>query len=191
MNIRIRSLLAGAASVVAAVASSAGDTAPRYAADGRLMFPSDYREWIFLTSGIDMSYSKIAATMGHSMFDNVFVPLDAYREFQRSGTWPENTVLVKEGRVGSQKGSINRHGKFQTADLMGVEAHVKDSKRFAAGWGFFEFQGEEPAVRIPETADCYVCHRQHGAVDSTFVQFYPTIFAVAAAKKTLAAGFKP
>ena len=191
MKIRIPALLVAAVSVLAAVTASAGDEAPRYAPDGRLMFPSGYREWIFLTSGIDMSYSKIAASIGHSMFDNVFVPLEAYREFQRSGRWPENTILVKEARAGSQKGSIYRHGKFQTADMMGVEAHVKDSKRFPAGWGFFEFQGEEPAVRIPEAADCYACHRQHGAVDSTFVQFYPTLIGIAASKKTLAPGFTP
>ena len=191
MNIRSRARLMGAACLFTAAISSAGEAVPRYAPDGRLLYPAGYREWIFLTSGLDMSYSKMAAVGGASMFDNVFVPLDSYREFQRSGTWPENTILVKEARTGSQKGSINRHGKFQTADMMGVEAHVKDTKRFAAGWGFFEFQGDEPAVRIPEAADCYACHRQHGAVDSTFVQFYPTLYGIAAAKKTLASGFTP
>ncbi len=30
---------------------------PKYTADGRLMFPENYREWVYLTSGIDMSYS--------------------------------------------------------------------------------------------------------------------------------------
>jgi len=177
--------------LLAASVSAAGAATPQYTPDGRLRFPTDYREWIFLTSGIDMSYSMIAAAMGHSMFDNVFVPVESYREFQRSGTWPENTILVKEARAGSQRGSINRHGKFQTADMLGVEAHVKDSKRFAAGWGFFEFQADEPAVRIPEAADCYACHRQHGAVDSTFVQFYPTLLGIAINKKTLTGGFRP
>lgn len=181
MQIRICSLVASVMLLFTASASMAGGAAPQYTRDGKLAFPSGYREWIFLTSGIDMSYSKIAATMGHSMFDNVFVPVDSYREFLRTGTWPEKTILVKEARAASQKGSINQHGKFQTADMLGVEAHVKDTKRFAAGWGFFDFQGNDPAERIPEAADCYACHRQHGAVDSTFVQFYPT----------LAGSFKP
>jgi hypothetical protein len=28
-----------------------------YAADGQLKMPEHYREWVYLTSGIDMSYS--------------------------------------------------------------------------------------------------------------------------------------
>jgi hypothetical protein len=191
MNNRIVCALLAAALFLAGSNCGAGEAAPVYTADGRLNFPSDYREWIFLTSGIDMSYNKAAASMGHSMFDNVFVPAEFYREFLRTGTWPERTILVMESRVAAEKGSINQRGKFQTAEMMGVEAHVKDSKRFTAGWGFFAFQGRGPAVRIPEAADCYACHRQHGAVDSTFVQFYPTLLGVATQKHTLAAGFKP
>jgi hypothetical protein len=175
----------------AAAGEASAEAAPRYTADGKLTFPAWYRQWVFLTSGVDMSYSKIAMDMGGSMFDNVFVPAEAYREFLRTGTWPEHTVIVKEARAAAQKGSINRHGKFQTSQMMGVEAHVKDSRRFSGGWAFFDFQGNEPAARIPEAADCYSCHRQHGAVDSTFVQFYPTLMSVAVQKHTLAPGFKP
>ncbi|MFZ0286516.1 MAG: cytochrome P460, partial [Terriglobales bacterium] len=43
---------------------------PTYTADGRLMFPANYREWIFLSSGVDMSYLPNAMQMKHSMFDN-------------------------------------------------------------------------------------------------------------------------
>ena len=35
--------------------------------------PENYREWIYLTSGIDMSYDPKGMDMGgHSTFDNVF-----------------------------------------------------------------------------------------------------------------------
>ncbi len=47
--------------------------APSYTADGRLNFASDYRKWIYLSSGIDMSYSPKPGMADHSMFDNVFV----------------------------------------------------------------------------------------------------------------------
>ena len=40
----------------------------------------------------------------------------------------------------------------------------------------------KPAVLLPATADCYACHQAHGAVDTTFTQFYPTAKAVAVAK---------
>jgi hypothetical protein len=164
---------------------------PAFLPDGRLIFPAQYREWIFLSSGLDMSYTEAAAMAGGSMFDNVFVNPEAYREFARTGTWPDSTLLVMESRGGSTKGSINKHGKFQTDDVMGVEVHVKDTLRFTGGWAFFAFDGRQPAQQIPSTESCYSCHRDHGAVDTTFVQFYPTLLSIAREKNTLAPGYKP
>ena len=43
---------------------------------------------------------------------------------------------------------------------------------------------------IPQTADCYSCHAAHGAVDTTFVQFYPTLLPIAKSKGTLSAGYR-
>jgi len=162
-----------------------------YAADGKLNFPTNYREWVFLSSGLDMSYSKLPDMSGHSMFDNVFADPVSYHEFLQTGTWPEGTILVMEARGATGKGSINQHGKFQSGDLMGVEVHTKDTKRFPGGWGFFAFGGTEPAQQIPTSADCYACHQQHGAVNTTFVQFYPTLLKIATAKKTLSPNYQP
>ncbi len=165
---------------------------PAYTEAGRLQFPETYREWIFLSSGVDMSYSDRGDAMGHSMFDNVFAEPEAYREFVRTGRWPDGTVLVLEVRGAAEKGSINKHGKFQTGELMGVEAHVKDTKRFPGGWAFFAFRGgAEPAAMVPMSEDCYSCHRQHAALDTTFVQFYPTLLEIAERQGTLDAGVKP
>ncbi len=165
--------------------------APAFTAEGRLEYPQDYREWVYVSSGLDMSYSDRGGGMGHSMFDNVFVQPKAYREFVRTGLWPDGTLLALEVRAAAEKGSINQHGKFQTGELMGFEVHVKDTKRFQGGWGFFSFRGPEPAQMIPMTQDCYSCHRDHAAVDTTFVQFYPTLLPIATAKGTLSSGYKP
>ena len=62
---------------------------------------------------------------------------------------------------------------------MGIEIHVRDESRFKGGWAFFETDGDSPALQVPYAADCYSCHLQHGAVDTTFVQFYPTLKVVA------------
>jgi hypothetical protein len=43
---------------------------------------------------------------------------------------------------------------------------------------------------IPLTEDCYSCHAEHGAVDTTFVQFYPTLKPIAARKGTLEAAYQ-
>lgn len=163
--------------------------APSYTDDGRLQRPQDYREWIYLSSGLDMSYRERSDAPTHSMFDNVFAKPDAYRAFLRSGTWPDKTVLVMEARGASNKGSINKAGHFQSGEVMGMEVHVKDSARFGGGWAFFSFDGAAPAKRIPEQAACYTCHRDHGAVDTTFVQFYPTLLDIATKSGTLSVSY--
>ena len=164
-----------------------GET-PHYTQDGKMEFPSGYREWIYLTSGLDMSYRK-NMNMNHSMFDNVFVNPAAYQEFLKTGTWPDKTMLVLEGRVAGSNASINKAGHFQTTETMGYEVHVKDS-RFPGGWAFFGFDDEKPAKMIPTKADCYSCHQQHGAVDTTFVQFYPTLIKLAEQKGTLSEAYQ-
>jgi hypothetical protein len=158
---------------------------PAYSPDGRLVPPVNYRDWIFLSSGLDMSYRERS---DHPMFDNVFVDPRSYRAFLKTGTWPDRTVLVMEVRGAASKGSINATGHFQTGEVMGVEAHVKDTKRFAGGWAFFAFASREPTPQIPTTAECYSCHQQHGAVDTTFVQFYPTLLPIAQSHGTVKPG---
>src|SRR5512136_1130932 len=61
---------------------------PEYTADGQLKFPVNYREWVYLSTGIDMNYRPNAG-MNHSMFDNVFVNPEAYKYFVANGTWPD------------------------------------------------------------------------------------------------------
>jgi hypothetical protein len=162
---------------------------PVYTDDGRLTLPENYREWVYLSSGFDMSYGPMAA-MGHHMFDNVFVEPGAYKAFLATGTWPDKTMLVLEGRRAQDKGSINKAGHYQSTDVMGREVHVKDTAHFPDGWAFFGFDGTKPATMTPRTAVCYSCHRDHAAVDNTFVQFYPTLLPIATAKDTLSAAYK-
>jgi hypothetical protein len=159
-----------------------------YTADAQLKFPAHYREWVYLTAGFDMSYSPAAMQMDHHMFDNVFVNPEAYKAFVATGTWPDKTILVIEARRAVGKGSINQKGNFQ-GEMMGFEVHVKDESRFPGKWAFFGFGDEKIAKMIPTTADCYSCHASHAAVDTTFVQFYPTLMPIAKSKNTLAPAY--
>ena len=173
----------GAASLAAPAEDDSGQ--PHYDAAGRMVPPADYRDWMFLSSGVDMSYSAVPAMGGGHMFDNVFAPRAAYLAFKRTGVWPDKTVLLLENRGGATKGSINKQGVFQTGEVMGMEAHVKDTARFEGGWAFFAFDGKGPAKQIPYAASCYACHKAHAAADTTFVQFYPTLLPIATKLGTL------
>jgi hypothetical protein len=161
---------------------------PEYTTDGQLKLPEHYREWVYLTSGFDMSYSPAEMQMGHHMFDNVFVNPEAYKVFVETGAWPDKTMLVLEGRRAEGKGSINQKGNYQSTEIHGFEVHVKDA-RFPGKWAFFMFMDGKTAKMIPQTEDCYSCHADHGAVDTTFVQFYPTLMPIAKSRGTLAAAY--
>ena len=165
----------------------APNQAPQYTGDGQLQFPEHYRDWVYLTSGFDMSYNP-SMQMDHHMFDNVFVNPDAYQSFLRTGTWPDHTTLVLEVRDARGKGSINQAGNYQGA-VAGVEVHVKDEARFPGKWAFFGFDEGKTARMIPASADCYSCHAAHAAVDTTFVQFYPTLLPISTSKGTLSASY--
>ena len=165
------------------------DSTLEYTADAQLKLPEHYREWVYLTAGFDMSYSPNAMEMGHHMFDNVFVNPEAYRAFVQTGAWPDKTMLVLETRGAEGKGSINQKGDFQST-RMGVEVHVKDESRFQGKWAFFGFGDDKATAKmIAQTENCYSCHADHGAVDTTFVQFYPTLMPLAREKGTLAASY--
>jgi hypothetical protein len=186
---RLAGMLGAIAMLAALQADAAADNAPRYTEDGRLQAPANYREWIYLTSGLDMSYAEPgvapAQSGSPSRFDNVFVSPEAYHAFQETGTWPDKTMMVLEVRLAGGNASINKQGHFQTGERLAMEVHVKDAARFPGDWAFFAFSGPEPAKMIAMTAQCYSCHLEHGAVDTTFVQFYPTLLPVAEAKGTL------
>jgi len=168
--------------------NESGANSPVYTPDGNLKFPQQYREWVYLTSGVDMSYSP-NMSMDHSMFDNVFVNPEAYKAFLQTGTWPDKTMLVLEARMAGSKASINKNGHFQTGDVMGREVHVKDEARFPGKWAFFNVEDGVTGKLLPKEMNCYSCHEQHAAVDTTFVQFYPTLLEIAKKKNTLSAAY--
>ena len=189
---RLSLLGAGVAAIVAALALGAADrpstdNSPQFTPDGHLVRPQNYREWVYLSSGLGMTYGPAAeaARDKNPMFDNVFVTPAAYRVFMETGKWPDKTMFVLEVRVSESKASINNGGRFQ-GDFVAIEAEVKDEKRFPGKWAFFGFgQSTTPAKMTPASENCYSCHSTHGAVDNTFVQFYPTLLEVAKKRGTL------
>ena len=170
------------------ICSTAAWAAPQYPASDTMAVPPDYRDWVFLTSSLDLSYLTNAEPSQH-VLDNVFVDPQAYEAFLKTGSWPDKTVLVKENRIAESAGTLSKRGRFQIG-IKDLEIHVKDVKRFPGGWAFFKSSdGKADATLRPQGADCYSCHGAHGAVDTTFVQFYPTLLPVAREKGTLSAGY--
>lgn len=177
-------------------ATVASGTPPGFNAAGELERPADYRSWVFLTSGLGMTYGPNAADGGRpAPFTNVFVNPEGYRAFRDTGRWPDGTVFALEIRRAEENVSINAGGRTQGA-MLALEAAVKDSRRYPdGGWAYFSFDGDKAlkprAVPFPRSAECYSCHRAHGAVEWTFTQFYPELFDIAKQKGTVRPDYDP
>jgi hypothetical protein len=182
-----RALLAALALGLADPAGGASSEL-RYTGDGQLLRPERYREWIYLSSGLGMTYGAVQDPRRSPRFDNVFVNPEAYRAFLQSGAWPDKTMFALEVRGATSQGSINKGGQYQQS-LEALEIHLKDERRFPTRWAFFAFEraDQQSAKPFPATSRCQECHHEHGAVDETFVQFYPTLIPVARAKGTFTA----
>ena len=158
-----------------------------------LMFPAEYRQWVYLSSGLNMQYKgepQPSCKEGKCppLFENVFVTRDAYEEFASKRVWPAGTVMVLERRCSAQRVSIDTSGSVQEK-LFLVAASQKTTEN---GWNYYLFggsdltcQGSDPRLDgetlLPASnsstnpKECWQCHRDHGEVDNTFVQFYPTL----------------
>jgi len=165
------SLVAILFTVSAALAQDAA--VPSYAPDGKLLFPADYREWVWLSTDFDLSYADSVPPNSH-VFGNVFVSRAAYTAFRKTKAWPDKTMLVLELRGAGGDNPLNKRGQYQAGAPLGIELHVKDAAK--DGWNFYGFNAAHaPAQALPKSAACFACHEQHGAKDTTFTQFYPTL----------------
>jgi len=183
----------GVASVCLALFSRAAGQppsfSPQFTADGKLVRPEGYRKWVYVSSGYGMSYSQSAD--GMQMFTNVFVTPAAYEYFVANGKWPDKTMFVLEVYGSTSRGSINKHGSYQT-ELSGLDVEVKDEARFADKWAYFNFSetAKTAGADTPSRNDCWKCHEQNAAVEHSFVQFYPELLKIARAKGTIKPGVR-
>jgi hypothetical protein len=148
---------------------------PQYTGNN-LLRPENYREWVYLSSGLGMNYNPTSG--GPELFTNVFVPQWAYRQFLSTGKWPDKTMFALEERAAESKGSINKTGHFQT-NLAGLAVEVKDESKFPEKWAYFGFSEDAKTAEAKPKQQCWQCHNDHAAVENTFVQFYPTLKPIA------------
>jgi hypothetical protein len=187
-------VLWAAQGTTSATPAPAAADGPQYSKGTNLIRPANYREWVFLGAGLDMTYQPPDAR-GRQTFSNVFVNPSAYRGFMQTGKWPDQSSFVLEIRAAGSEGAINGNttARYQTG-VVALEAEVKDS-RFPDGWAFFDFGRGTSADTVSEplagerVARCIECHTKHTAVERTFVQFYPTLLEVARKMGTVKPNF--
>ena len=169
-----------------AVAQTPQSTAT-FQPDGKLKLPTGFRKWVFVGAPLTPN----GLNNGHAGFPeyhHVYIEQKNVDAYLKTGSFPEGTVIIKElTRVlsptfpdGSRTEPSGRG--FFNGVYNGIDATVKDSKRFANtnGWGFFTF-GHHPlpydkTAAEASVAQCAGCHIANVAkTDMTWVQFYPLL----------------
>ena len=145
---------------------------PQYTSGDEIVRPESYREWIFLSSRLRVN-SRASSGEGET-FGDVFVSPSAYHQFCANGSWPDKAVFVLEKRMSSSKSSAEIADHYET-DLIGISVEVKDTARFPEKWAYFSFDSSTKTAKANPKAMCWQCHHGGGAVENTYVQFYPTL----------------
>jgi uncharacterized protein (TIGR03067 family) len=175
----LASVIAYAALLVSAPAAPA-KRAAQFEGKDTMLRPDGYREWVFVGSSLGLGYEEGKKQPGQLEYKNVYIDPAAYRAYKQTGAFPQGTVLVLETATGAEKKEPGLRGSFQK-EFNGLSAAVKDKDRFPDGWAYFSFSGgpgkTKNQARPAKKAACYDCHRQKGAQDNVFTQFYPVLKA--------------
>ena len=181
MIVGLMAALLGGGMVVVGMQTKPAEVLYRFNAEGDLVRPEGYREWIFVGTPLtpnDLNRGNAPFPEFHA----VYIDPDSYDHWKKTGTFREGTILTKELiSVGSKRATSGK-GYFM-GDYIGLEATVKSKDRFPdepGNWAYFSFGHEHPlaktATAFPAT-DCNACHDDNAADDWVFTQYYPVLRA--------------
>lgn len=154
---------------------------PAYTANGELIRPEGYREWIYVGTPLTPNDLNPPRSPLHE-FHNVYIHPSDYDHWKETGAFPDGTVIVAETVSVGSKSATSGKGYFM-GEFVGLEAAVKDSKRFKdepGNWAYFSFGQTYPLNESSEkfpAASCNLCHRVSAAEDFVFTQYYPVLRA--------------
>jgi cytochrome c553 len=153
-----------------------------FTADGKLKQPVGYRTWVYVGEVVtpnDLNDGEANFPEFHS----VYMDPESFAHYEKTGKYPDGTILVKElSSVGAKK-APSGNGYFQ-GEFTGLEATIKDSKRFKdepGQWAYFSFGHKYPLkaeVSKNTVAACNQCHEANAKKDDwVFSQYYPVLRA--------------
>jgi hypothetical protein len=171
-----------------AFAQDTADWKPKWTANGELILPEGYREWVYLGSPLTPNALN-GGEAGFPEYHNVYVHPAAYAEYKKTKVFPEGTILLKELQLTQEaqeddgsRSEVSGRGYFPGA-FNGIDIAVKDSTRFAdsQNWGYFNFGHHAPpyaetAAAAPTSA-CAQCHIDSADEDMVFTRFYQILGA--------------
>ncbi len=154
---------------------------PSFNAQGELIRPEGYREWIYI--GTPLTPNELNPPEApFPEFHSVYIHPADYAHWKRTGEFRDGTILIKELVSVGSKQAVSGNGYFM-GEFVGLEATVKDSQRFPdepGYWAYFSFGHSYPlaeSTAAEPTANCNACHQASAADDWVFTQYYPVLAA--------------
>ena len=181
--------IAGMFYALAASAAPPGGTtaAVEFTPDGKLKRPVSYRKWVYVGTPLtpnDLNGGEASFPEFHS----VYMDPESFAHYEKTGEFRDGTVMIKELITVGAKEATSGKGYFM-GDFRGLEASIKDSKRFKdepGSWAYFSF-GHKYPLKVDATkqaaASCNACHQTSAAKDDVFSQYYPVLRAAAPRSK--------
>jgi len=183
--------MVGAAALALGSCNKPAGPAAKFTEDGKLLRP-DPTEWVLVSSsasaiapsghggdammagGGDMmageDADQEAPKAPEGKFNIIRIDPAAWKAYKETGQFPDGTVFVTAFYSMNEK-DMNAD-RFWADQPIGLEAGVKDSKRFADGWGYFRFEGDAAETEVLPKERCFQCHQERAAKDNVFTQLY-------------------
>ncbi len=149
-------------------------------ADGELIRPAGWREWVFVGSPLTPN-SQNGGEAPFPEFHTVYIDPESWAHWKRTGTFREGTMFAKELTLVGDTAATSGIGFFN-GEQQGFEIAHKDSSRYSEdtdGWAYYTF-GHKPepyadSTAAMPTAACAACHTAAAADDMVFTQYYPIL----------------
>ncbi|HEY1945532.1 MAG TPA: cytochrome P460 family protein [Bryobacteraceae bacterium] len=149
-------------------------------AQGNLHVPTDYRDHYEYLGAWSVAADK---TPGAKQLHVVYASPGTRAVFQRTGKFPDDTVLVKE-QFEAETAPMTSGTASHQQKLLGWFVMVKDDTNrhtgnplWGEGWGWSHFDANAP-TRTNSTnykSDCKGCHLPAKATGYIYIQGYPSL----------------
>ncbi|WP_250684493.1 cytochrome P460 family protein [Photobacterium galatheae] len=147
----------------------------------QLLSADEYRLWVYVGTPLtpnDMNNGKAA----FPEFHNVYIDPESFAHYEKTGEFPDGTILVKELVSVGPKAAVSGQGYFQ-GEFIGLEATIKSKNYFPnepGHWAYFSFTSPEsrklnPMAKAFSTESCNTCHAAAAQDDFVFTQYYPVL----------------
>jgi hypothetical protein len=148
--------------------------------DGRISLPANYKQnWTHLGG---WAVAKKPGETVHEMHD-VYTQLETVAAFNKTGEFPDGTVLIKEVRHTKADELTTGHASWSSGIKIWFvmvkdrKERFEDNDHWGDGWGWALFEAKDPTKNVSAGYDssCLACHVPVEDTDWVYTYGYPDL----------------